>query len=82
MVNMIKFENKQEKLSHLASLTSIPSINPKNYDENSEYNRLDFIKHPEHGFGFVEEVIDDQNVMAFFKTGAVKLNQKAYLTRS
>lgn len=82
MVNMIKFETKKEKLNHLASLTNIPSINPRDYDENSEYNRLDFIRHPQHGCGFVEEILNDSSVLAFFEVGEITLNQKAYLRRS
>jgi len=79
---MIKFESRDEKLRHFASLTNIPSINPRDYDEDAEYTRLDFIKHPEFGFGFVEEVIDDSSLVAFFQTGEVTLNQKAYMKRS
>lgn len=82
MVNTMKFETKKDKLNHLASLTKIPSINPKLYDENSEYARFDFIKHPEFGCGFVEEIIDNSSLIAFFQRGEVTLTQKAYLKQA
>ena len=47
MVGTIRFTNQEEKLNHLRSLQNIPSINPKSYDPNGEFNRLDYIVHSE-----------------------------------
>ena len=69
MINSISFENVDEKIAHLQSLVNIPSINPKAYDEDAEYFRLDFIDHPEYGVGFVEEVLSDKDVNVFFSSG-------------
>lgn len=82
MINRIKFNTKEDKLNHLKSLNSIPSINPKEYDENCEYYRLDFIYHPQHGCGFIEKIISDSRFVAFFEEGEIELSQKAYLKRA
>lgn len=81
MVGMIKFTTIEEKLNHLQSLKNIPSINPRDYDPESEYHRLDYISHKEFGIGFVEEVLDELNVKAFFSSGEKVLKQKAYLSK-
>lgn len=82
MVNMIKFDTVEEKLAHLASLTNIPSINPKKYSPDNEYHRLDFISHSEFGLGFIEEVLNDGELLAFFSKGNIRLSQKSYLKES
>lgn len=79
MVNTIKFETEEDKVNHLQSLTNIPSINPRSYDPDDEYHRLDFIMHPQHGVGFVEEIVSQTEVRAYFKSGEVVLAQKNYL---
>lgn len=79
MVNQIKFENIEQKLAHLNSLMTIPSINPKKYDDNEEYQKMDFIEHPEFGVGFIEEIVSKSEVRAFFPSGEKMLTQKKYL---
>ncbi len=79
MMSTIKFETEQDKVNHLQSLKNIPSINPKIYNQDDEYNRLDFIKHSEMGIGFVEEIISDSEIRVFFASGVVTLPQKSYL---
>ncbi len=81
MVGMIRFTNNEEKLNHLQSLKNIPSINPKDYDPESEYHRLDYISHKDFGIGFVEEILDELNFRAFFSSGEQILKQKAYLNK-
>ena len=81
MVGMIKFTSIEEKLNHLQSLKNIPSINPRDYDPESEYHRLDYISHQEFGIGFIEEVVDEMNVKAFFSSGEKVLQQKAFLSK-
>lgn len=80
MVHQMKFESVEQKLAHLNSLMTIPSINPKKYDENEEYHKMDFIEHPEFGVGFVEEVISQEMIRAFFPVGEKNLVQKKYLS--
>lgn len=79
MVHQIKLDSIEQKLAHLNSLMTIPSINPKKYDENEEYSKMDFIEHPEFGVGFVEEIISQQELKAFFPVGEKVLTQKKYL---
>lgn len=79
MVNTMNFETNESKIAHLDSLNSIPSINPKVYDVNSEYQRLDFIEHPEFGNGFVTEVIGKKEFEAFFSKGLQLLKQRDFL---
>ena len=69
-------------MAHLNSLTSIPSINPKKYDENNEYQKMDFIEHSEFGVGFVEEVMSINEIKVFFPTGTRILFQKKYLDKT
>jgi len=75
----MKLESDQEKLEHLNSLIAIPSINPKNYCEDGDYQRMDFINHSQFGAGFVTEVLSNQEVKAFFPCGEKTLNQKQYI---
>lgn len=79
MVNMMNFETEEDKKSHLQSLKNIPSINPRVYNQDDEYNRLDFIKHSTMGVGFVEEIISDSEIKVFFASGVTTLPQKNYL---
>ena len=79
MVNTMNFETMEDRIAHLESLNSIPSINPKAYDENSEYNRLDFIEHPKFGNGFVVEVLGKKQFRAFFNSGIEVLDQCRFL---
>lgn len=79
MVGMIRFTNLEEKLSHLKSLQNIPSINPKNYDPEGEYYRLDYLSHDDFGVGFVEEVLSETEVKVFFTSGERVLSQKSFL---
>ena len=79
MVHQIKFESVEQKLAHLNSLMTIPSINPKKYDENEEYQKMDYIEHAEFGIGFIEEIISKHEVRAFFPVGEKVLKQKKYL---
>ncbi len=79
MVHSIKFETDADRINHLQSLKNIPSINPKDYDPSSEYFRLDFIKHPKFGVGFVEEVVGSREIKVFFEGGTQTLAHKSYL---
>ncbi|MBC98734.1 MAG: hypothetical protein CME63_13375 [Halobacteriovoraceae bacterium] len=79
MINTISFANVDEKMAHLQSLVNIPSINPKTYDEDVEYFRLDFINHPEFGVGFVEEVLSEKEINVFFSSGPRMIEHKKYL---
>jgi hypothetical protein len=79
MINTISFENVDEKIAHLQSLVNIPSINPKVYDEDEEYFRLDFIDHPEYGVGFVEEVLNNREVNVFFSSGPRMIEHRKFL---
>jgi hypothetical protein len=81
MVNTIRFETEEDKLNHLQSLTNIPSINPRSYNPNDEYHRLDYINHPEYGVGFVEEVISETEMRAYFNEGVVVLPKKSFLNK-
>jgi hypothetical protein len=82
MVNQIQFTTKEEKKSHLNSLIRIPSINPRPYNQDDEYARLDFILHPQYGAGFVEEIVGDNQVRVFFEEGERTVFQKKYLIRN
>lgn len=79
MINTISFENVDEKMAHLQSLVNIPSINPKAYDEDAEYFRLDFIDHPSYGVGFVEEVLSDREINVFFMSGPRIIDHRKFL---
>jgi hypothetical protein len=79
MVNTMTFRSFEDKIAHLESLNSIPSINPKAYNENDEYQRLDFIEHPQHGNGFVVEVLGKKEFRAFFSKGLEVLTQRGFL---
>ena len=79
MVHQVKFDNVEQKLAHLNSLMTIPSINPKAYDENEGYLKMDFIDHPEYGVGFIEEIVSNYQVRAFFPVGEKMLVQKKYI---
>jgi hypothetical protein len=81
MVGTIRFNNLEEKLSHLQSLINIPSINPKSYSSDGEYYRLDFISHESFGLGFVEEVISEGEVKVFFSSGERILKQKSFISQ-
>ena len=81
MINSISFDNVAEKIAHLQSLIDIPSINPKVYDEDVEYFRLDFINHPDFGVGFVEEVLNEKEVNVFFTSGVRNIEHRKYLHR-
>lgn len=69
MVNQYILNNDVEKMAHLESLLSIPSINPREYSKSESYNRLDFIIHPEFGQGFVSEVLERNTIKVFFQDG-------------
>lgn len=79
LVNQIKFETDADRINHLQSLMNIPSINPKDYSPSGEFYRLDFIKHPSFGLGFVEVVLSNQEIKVFFTEGSKVLEQKSYL---
>lgn len=79
MINRINFENVDEKTAHLQSLVNIPSINPKSYDQDAEYFRLDFIDHPDYGVGFVEEVVDEHSIKVFFNDGEQVVAHRDFL---
>lgn len=79
MTNTISFTNVAQKMAHLQSLVNIPSINPKAYDEDAEYFRLDFIDHPSYGVGFVEEVLSNRDVNVFFMTGPRIIEHRKFL---
>lgn len=79
MVNTITFDSIEDKLNHLKSLEKIPSINPRVYNEDDEYYRLDFISHPQFGTGFIEEILSDTEIKVFFPHGVEVLGQKSYL---
>lgn len=81
MVNTIKFETEEDKVNHLQSLTNIPSINPRQYNPDDEYHRLDYIAHPEFGVGFVEEIVSETELRAYFNNGVVVLPQKSFLNK-
>jgi hypothetical protein len=82
MIHHIEFENVEQKLAHLSSLESIPSINPVAYDEDSEYQKMDFIEHGTFGAGFVEEVVSNHEIRVFFPVGEKLLTQKKYLVKT
>ena len=82
MLNELKLVGNSEKVEHLESLVSIPSINPKMYDINDEYFRLDFISHDDYGVGFVEEVMNKFQVRIFFPEGERILSQCSYLQKN
>jgi len=79
MINTISFENIDEKIAHLQGLVNIPSINPKDYDEDMEYFRLDFINHPSYGVGFVEEVLSNKEINVFFINGPKIIEHRKFL---
>jgi len=79
MINTSSFENTDEKMAHLQSLVNIPSINPKAYDEDAEYFRLDFINHPSLGLGFVEDVLSDREINVFFMNGGSIIEHQKFL---
>lgn len=69
MVADIRLNEVSEKLAHLQSLESIPSINPRKYDANETYLKLDFIEHDNFGKGFVTEVLGEDKIKVFFAKG-------------
>ena len=69
------FESLEDRRLHLSGLIDIPSINPRPYDDQRTYNRLDSIVHPFHGAGFVDRIIDAQHISVFFAHGSEKLSQ-------
>lgn len=82
MTRHIEFENVEQKLAHLSSLVSIPSINPKAYNEDAEYQKMDFIEHNIYGVGFVEEIVSKNEIRVFFPVGEKVLSQKNYLVKT
>ncbi len=82
MIHHIEFENIEQKLAHLSSLVSIPSINPMAYDKDSEYHKMDFIEHSSFGAGFVEEIVSEHEIRVFFPVGEKLLSQKNYLVKT
>ena len=81
MIHRIRLDSEQDKLEHLNSLLAIPSINPKDYNEDGDYQRMDFIMHAEYGAGFITEILSNQEVKAFFPCGEKTLSQKQYITQ-
>ena len=73
MVNQYSPEGTQDKMSHLQSLLNIPSINPKDYLDTEKYSRLDFIRHPQFGQGYVSEVVDENTLKVFFQDGSERI---------
>ena len=66
MLSEFKFKNRDAKISHIKGLIALPSIKARAYDPSEAYDRLDYIDHPEHGPGFVDEIISDQAIAVFF----------------
>jgi hypothetical protein len=69
----LNFRNSEERKVHLESLIDIPSINPGRYDSRTRYNRLDFLIHDKFGPGFVDEVMNSDEIVVFFAHGHEKL---------
>tara|TARA_R110002072_G_scaffold534_5_gene3753 strand:+ start:10062 stop:10304 length:243 start_codon:yes stop_codon:yes gene_type:complete len=78
VVANMKLEGNVEKLAHLKSLETIPSINPRIYDPSESYSKLDFINHKTYGTGFVVEVLDGNKIRVFFESGEKIVDQKTY----
>ena len=53
-------------MAHIKGLLALPSIQARPYDPAAEYDRLDYIDHPQYGPGFVDEIISDQLMTVFF----------------
>ncbi|MCP4912392.1 MAG: hypothetical protein GY909_04680 [Oligoflexia bacterium] len=76
MVADIRLNEVSEKLAHLKSLESIPSINPRKYDANETYLKLDFIEHANFGRGFVTEVLSEDKIKVFFANGEETIDHR------
>ena len=69
MLSQFIFRDKEAKMAHIKGLISLPSIKAVPYDISEQYERLDYIEHPEYGLGFVDEIISDNSMVVFFLEG-------------